>query len=771
MSGSGALRRLTVLHLRGAVGRFALDFEAGKTLTIIYGENGTGKSTICDAFDLLGSGGVGSLSDRGLGRTNDYWASYGKSSGEIAVTIEATDGTCHAAVRRNDVVATGAARPRVMVLRRAQILSVVQATDADRYKAIQRFIDVSAVEACEASLLAAVKAINTTLDAAASRIDEQRESIRHYWTTAGSPGSDAMAWAKREVARDAGAAAAEIAALENVRGHYERLREASLQTDAATLASIDASAALVIARAAYEAAVTAATANAPDLVILLEAAKQHLAHDPAPAACPLCDSPDRARGLAARVDERLSAFATLRDARITLDAKQVAADRAVERLTTALGEAARRAEEFERARASSAWPTAVPLPTSPLPLEAARWTAWLAAHDHLPAEWRKASAARESANTFLESLRRAWQTYSSNLADQTELGALLPRMRRAHEIVQEERKRFTDSVLAGIAAEVGRMYEAVHPGEGLDRISLALDPKRRASLTIGSSFLGAGSVPPAAYLSESHLDTLGLCVFLALAGREAPAETILVLDDPLGSVDAPHADRAIEMLYDEVARFRHCVITTHFKPWREKYRWGQLKAGDCQFVELTKWTPASGLTLVGGDAGARAAAAAARGPAAGRPVDLRESRRGARGGARFSDDEVSLHGAAQRRGALHARRAAHGGQWQAPEGVDGGDAVCARRWLEGLHLARARASPRRAVRDREAAEHPRLPLQRPVVRPARQRWPGVRAAGAGADGAADRRRELAQARQVRNPLGDARRDAPPAPTQEAVLRS
>jgi hypothetical protein len=183
------------------------------------------------------------------------------------------------------------------------------------------------------------------------------------------------------------------------------------------------------------------------------------------------------------------------------------------------------------------------------------------------------------------------------LQAQTELQLLLPKIERALEIVGEERRKFTDAILEKIADEVGRLYEAVHPGEGLNKISLELDPKKRASLEIGASFCGQAA-PPQAYFSQSHLDTLGLCVFLALASLDEPDATILVLDDVLASVDEPHVDRLIEMLYEEAIRFRHCVITTHYRPWKQKLRWGWLKNGQCHFVELTKWTNTKGLTLV-----------------------------------------------------------------------------------------------------------------------------------------------------------------------------
>lgn len=101
--------------------------------------------------------------------------------------------------------------------------------------------------------------------------------------------------------------------------------------------------------------------------------------------------------------------------------------------------------------------------------------------------------------------------------------------------------------------------------------------------------------------SQSHLDTLGLCVFLALANLDTPANTILVLDDVLASVDEPHVDRLIAMLYNEAQKFRHCMITTHYGPWRHTLRWGWLKNNQCQFVELSRWSNTQGISVILGE--------------------------------------------------------------------------------------------------------------------------------------------------------------------------
>jgi len=79
-----------------------------------------------------------------------------------------------------------------------------------------------------------------------------------------------------------------------------------------------------------------------------------------------------------------------------------------------------------------------------------------------------------------------------------------------------------------------------------------------------------------------------------------PEQKILVLDDVLGSVDEPHVERVIGLIYDISQKFQHAIVTTHYRPWREKFRWGILKPDQvCQFVELKPWSLGDGMVLTG----------------------------------------------------------------------------------------------------------------------------------------------------------------------------
>src|SRR5690606_18127560 len=129
--------------------------------------------------------------NRGIGRTSRYWPSLNKSAAEIDVVLEATSGSSRAAVRGGKVVVDAESdRPTALVLRRRQILSLVEAEASKRYEAIRRFVEVSAIEASEGSLRELIRDLGGRLDLAIARVQENEGAVRQFWETAGSPMGD-----------------------------------------------------------------------------------------------------------------------------------------------------------------------------------------------------------------------------------------------------------------------------------------------------------------------------------------------------------------------------------------------------------------------------------------------------------------------------------------------------------------------------------------------------------------------------------------------------
>lgn len=599
MTGS-PLKALTLTAFRGSCGSFNLGFEPGRKLTLVYGENGTGKTTICDGLEFLARGDVGSLNKRGLGGSLEkYWPSANKTLADIEVVLEthsATETCTGRFMGKQMSVEPAAHRPLVELLRQQQITELIETAPAKRYEALQRFIDVIEVEQSEVALRKLVDELEADRrDAERSELDSFA-ALQGLFEAAGKPGgTTALPWAKSLLADPEEGVEAELKAVAHLRGvmgalsAYPGLRkqhDADLQ---------DAVGALTDAQQAAAATILGAADDAAEIVQVLQAGRVYLHAHGEPTECPLCTSTEKVTGLADVIEARLGQLAAVQQAQANLSKCEATLQRAKAALAQLKDNYERSRADYAAAQAAHGWDAAYAFPPSGPPEDITELQLWQTGAA-LPAEsWAKAEASLLSGTERRKAVKTAYDRYETNTARKDRAVAALPSAEAALAICVKTRQAFTDTIMAEIASQVGELYEQVHPGEGLEKIALQLDPKKRASVEMQAQFSGK-DVPPSAYFSQSHLDTLGLCVFLALAFRDKPSTKILILDDVLGSVDEPHVERVIGMIYGVSEKFRHTIITTHYRPWREKFRWGELKPDQqCQFVELVPWTMTEGL--------------------------------------------------------------------------------------------------------------------------------------------------------------------------------
>lgn len=602
MTATSPLKSLSITAFRGSSTTFALAFEKDRKLTLIYGENGTGKTTICDAFEFLAHEKVSSLDGYGLGKGLDkYWHSAGKSASDLTVVLETGAGTCTGKIANKKVAVTPVvSRPRIELLRHQQILNLIQAQPKERYDAIKRFIDITEFEASEEALRQLSKTLASESQGAQQSEGQSLQELQGFYEAAGSPaGLNAVTWAKQKLAQPIGSLDADIAAITKLRPAHDALKAFPERWQAHQKAQGDATTALADAEAALATAALAVTDGTADLLPVLEAGRTYLHSHADAEECPLCGSAEKVEGLVQTLDTRLANFENLRTATAMRTKRAKELDEAQAAMKRLEADYQKAVDAYTAAQDVHAWKAEVQLPASPVPADLPALGAWIAATDAVASTWPGVEAAWRDEQKFISALKGAVERYESNLAKRKELDALVPKVEDTLKHCVEQRQDFTNKVIGAIAQEVGKLYEKVHPGEGLDKIALPLDPTKRASIELEAKFSGL-DVPPQAYFSQSHLDTLGLCVFLALAARDKPGETILILDDVLGSIDEPHVERVVGMIYEVSANFRHTIVTTHYRPWREKFRWGVLKPDQvCQFVELKQWTLGDGMALTG----------------------------------------------------------------------------------------------------------------------------------------------------------------------------
>lgn len=602
MNAAAPLKSLSITAFRGSSSTFTLPFEKSRKLTLVYGENGTGKTTICDAFEFLAHECVSSLDGYGLGKgLEKYWPTAGKSANDLSVILETSAGTCSGKIVNKKVQVTPLGlRPKIELLRRQQILDLIQAQPKERYDAIKRFIDIAAFEASEETLRQQGKDLSDERVWARQAEGQSLLELQGFYEAAGSPsGLNPVSWAKHKLAEPATDLSGDIADIGKLRAAFDALKifpeRAGMRQNALT----DATNGLADSESALAAAAAAVTGEAADTLAVLEAGSQYLHDHPDATECPLCRSEENIAALAADLTSRLSSLAALRTATATRNQRVTALATAQTAVTQLDTDYAAALATYATAKGTYKWKAEVQLPASTPPTDLPSLAPWLAANEAAAQTWPAVEASWRGEKKFIETLKAASDRYDQNLAKRTELDTLVPKLEEALKHCVEQRQAFTNKIIGEIAQEVGKLYEKVHPGEGLDAITLPLDPKKRASIELEAKFSGK-DVPPQAYFSQSHLDTLGLCIFLALAARDRPAETILILDDVLGSVDEPHVERVVGMIYEVSEYFRHTIVTTHYRPWRERFRWGALKPHQpCQFVELSGWGIAEGMGLVG----------------------------------------------------------------------------------------------------------------------------------------------------------------------------
>lgn len=641
------IRRLDVQSFRGIRQEVGLLMESRSVL--LFGENGTGKSSFVDAIERLLVGRVSTLDGRASGLSSDRHGPHIRSGPyptKIVLTFDdpaATVLDLH--TDRNTLPPSikdylAAAGENVYILRRRQILDFIESQPRERYGLLRPFIPLSGVEALEEALRQArdqaagesqlatsgVHRLTQDLQRAVNGLSSVREPSELDLVSALSAQLIALGFEPireidevssmiqrvssalasfGDVSRQAGVTAA-VRAFEEIADTLVRLDVLPLAVKLADLREREAREAQVFYEAVLQQGmqwITEASLNT----------------------CPLCEqSIDRVYAVS-RIQGRLSALRELvelrRSARNALQAMRLALRSA--------NEAVERAEARTRdvvGEERSAALEALKLARSVIVTveEAIAGDVSEVSPQRLRALSRNLDEGGEVLQAIqgcLEQLRRGLAQLPSVEMAQRFL-ALRDGMVRASEIwrglsdarsvatqaewqariaaivfedAQTARKEEVQLLFNELSKEIDEMYVRLHPDESHGGIRLELREAVQGSTNIRADFYDRQSEDPRAYYSEAHLDTLGLSIFLTLRRwyrRQRPAFDLLILDDVLSSVDTAHAIRLAELLLTEFGDYQ-VLLTTHDRIWFEHLRDIQARCGKEQmFVNkvIHKWT-------------------------------------------------------------------------------------------------------------------------------------------------------------------------------------
>jgi len=601
------LQHLTIGAFRGATQPVDIAFE-DRPVIMIFGENGTGKSTIVDAIDFVCNEHAGTLEGRQSTPVKDYLPALGSKATDLRVELKWATKTWKATLAGSKAKVTGSTpRPKAKILRRTQILEIVDAQPAKRYEAFSRFVAVPNVEKAEGALREADRLAREEYNAAAGSIDAARTELQKLYREAGEPKPDMKSWAKSKNDTDPQDLNNKLSHISNLIAQIgsttNALTELNGAKDKAAAEALSVQGFTVDLQAAEEVSTEAKS----DLIKLLETAEEYLFHHEQEQQCPVCEQPVKRDELLSRLAARKAAGAAVATAARQLENAQKQENRAQILVTNAEGRflsaVAIVARGFQQSKL--AYITAKNIPwknftqfTSDQP--AANTSENLAAAEEVLTNCAGCldllNTDKGTVSSELENLRAIKMQYGAaqkHNGKAKQLESTCSRLSALLKIVENARKDYVDNALDSIRQRVDTLYSKLHPSENIGDIKLQLDPNRRGSLNVSSRFESQEDVPPQAYYSEAHLDTLGICIFIALAERDAANDTLLILDDVLTSADQDHIQRFIEMIHDEVKL--PVLITTHYRPWRERYRYAKGPAGNVQLIELLSWTKAKGI--------------------------------------------------------------------------------------------------------------------------------------------------------------------------------
>lgn len=598
------LNSLYINAFRGATKPVTLHFSPNKNITLIYAENGNGKSSIADALVCLCTEGVGSLDDKSS-KDFTFLKSIGASNSDLIIKLTTDSQTYTATLSptSNKVIKTPATDlPKLKALRRAQITSFIEDQPSERYKVLSSFIDVSNIQKSESELKKLITTLERDLGQYKRSLSEAQHTLNDIWEKEGKPLDTLKAWIQTEIQKDNTKLNKDL--LENntalqiwstLQATVSNIKTEKDKYDVAVLSFNQAEKNLK----EYQLSNSNAEIN---LLTLLNETKTFLTSKTSIDKCPVCEKENEKEQLLKSVDERIAKMQELNKLSQAIKTAKDLKTGLYNRLQSQIEPFNTQVIAFKNASILLTEFTFTVLCKTILETNEIKinYKEYTNTKQQLIYEIEKLSKHNQSVNKSVGLHISIKSNYTSiiNLTKTCkELEKLLKQAQDAIVILERTRKNFIDSELNSISGVVEEMYQSIHPNEGLGNVKLFLNHSFQSSLNLTANFLTESDITPQSVYSESHLDTLGICIFIALAKKESNKEVILILDDVIMSVDEKHLDRIIGLIHTESVHFAHVFISTHYRPWRERYRNNRAPNSDIQFIELRGWSKERGITL------------------------------------------------------------------------------------------------------------------------------------------------------------------------------
>jgi energy-coupling factor transporter ATP-binding protein EcfA2 len=148
----------------------------------------------------------------------------------------------------------------------------------------------------------------------------------------------------------------------------------------------------------------------------------------------------------------------------------------------------------------------------------------------------------------------------------------LENQRGSLEIIYDEfikkQKEGLENFISFFSEPINEFYQFMNPGELIHEIKIVIigEEDELNGLTIEYDFNGKLTSPPQKYFSESHLNCFGLAFFLTSVKAFNKENKFIILDDVISSFDTTHRERFANLIFEKFSDYQ-IIMLTHEREW------------------------------------------------------------------------------------------------------------------------------------------------------------------------------------------------------------
>jgi len=299
--------KIKISNFRGSTNPLEILFNE-RPITLIFGENGSGKSTIVDAIDFICNKNLGSLENMSFGNNaSSYVPSLGTNPKDIDIELQSGNYKWKARfdgfnINTSPLTPT----PQINVLRRAEITNLVTAQPSERYKIVQKFVSIPIADENEEQLKRAYQNKKKELDNCSLKCATSEEILAQQYRAEKGDDGDYLAWAKIETEKDVSKMEEIVKQTSSLYQSYQQLQrckndftEHKNDTESKKKKSEDAKNKLSVISEKL-------ASQSEELLNVLKAADNYIEINPSTTVCPVCNQSVNALELKRSLSQRIS---------------------------------------------------------------------------------------------------------------------------------------------------------------------------------------------------------------------------------------------------------------------------------------------------------------------------------------------------------------------------------------------------------------------------------------------------------------------------------